>query len=94
MVSQNIAGSAGGLGWGCPKRGEAALGEAGSALEVMSRELLLLHGSVRPRERAWMGPQGGPLNCGARCRNGHTPLRWVAKSEVCGGQAGPVVPMS
>lgn len=45
----------------------------------MSREPLLLHGSARPREGAWVGPEGGPLNCGA-------------KSEVCGEQAGPVVP--
>lgn len=55
--SEHRAGSAGGLGRGCPKRGEAALGEAGSALEVVSREPLLLHRSVRPRERAWMGPR-------------------------------------
>lgn len=60
--------------------------------EALSREPLLFHGRARPREGAWVGPEGGPLHCGARRRNGHTPLRWGAESEVCGGQAGPAVP--
>lgn len=64
------------------------LGEA----EALSRELLLFHRSARPREGAWVGPKGGPQHCVARRRNGHTPLRWGAESEVCGGQAGPAVP--
>ena len=60
--------------------------------QALSRESLLFHESARPREGAWVGPEGGPLHCGARCRNRHMPLRWGAESEVCGGWAGPVVP--
>lgn len=59
--------------------------------EALSREPLLFNRRARPREGAWVGPEGGPLHCGARRRNGHTPLRWGAES-VCGGRAGPVVP--
>lgn len=49
--------------------------KAARLLGVVSRAAAVTW-DARPREGAWVGPEGGPLNCGA-------------KSKVCGGQAGP-----